>query len=259
MLYNCALKTQRKIKGKISKLEQQVANLPEGKFIFSNNGKYHRWYHSDGHHSVTIPKSNKKLAEQLAYKRFLNMQLKHLKQELSSINFYLRHHDTSTTQKELDFVNTPGIQELISPYFQSPSKQLSDWANASYEQNTSFPEGLVHKTLSGKLVRSKSESMIDMILSQYQLAFRYEPKLILGEIVVYPDFVIRHPQTGELFYWEHFGKLDDPKYVVRMNEKLQVYISHGIIPSVNLILTFETSKHPLTIDKIERLVEEYFF
>ena len=106
--------------------------------------------------------------------------------------------------------------------------------------------------------RSKSEAMIDMILYSHRIPFRYECALYLGNHPIFPDFTIRHPQTGETFYWEHFGMMDDALYAQNTASKLQLYISHGIIPSIHLITTYETKDHPLSIEVIQKTVEHYF-
>ena len=73
-----------------------------------------------------------------------------------------------------------------------------------------------------------------------------------------PDFTIRHPKTGEFYYWEHFGLMDDPAYSKNAYSKLQFYASCNIIPSIQLITTFETKDIPLSSEMIESLIEYYF-
>ena len=57
------------------------------------------------------------------------------------------------------------------------------------------------------------ETIIDKLLFDAGIPFRYEDKLVLGDNTIYPDFTVRHPRTAEYYYWEHFGLLDEPKYV----------------------------------------------
>lgn len=79
-------------------------------------------------------------------------------------------------------------------------------------ENPVHPEHLKHPCLSGHLVRSKSELLIDQALFTHQIPFRYECALKLNDLTLYPDFTIRHPETGQFFYWEHFGMMDSPTY-----------------------------------------------
>ena len=97
-----------------------------------------------------------------------------------------------------------------------------------------------------------------MFLYKYKIPFRYECILQLDDIFIFPDFTIRHPETGEVFYWEHFGLMEDTSYSQNTFSKMQLYNMNGIIPSVNLITTYETEKHPLSEEMIEEIVKYYF-
>jgi len=59
-----------------------------------------------------------------------------------------------------------------------------------------------------------------MILYADNIPFRYECALQLDNITIYPDFTIRHPQTGETIYWEHFGRMDKDDYSKNAFSKL---------------------------------------
>ena len=118
--------------------------------------------------------------------------------------------------------------------------------------------GLAYKTSSGIMVRSKSETIIDMFLHTNRIPFRYECALHLDNIILHPDFTIRHPQTGEIYYWEHFGIMDDPSYAEKALKKLSTYEQNGIFPGEQLIITFETRKNPLNQKHILNLIEHYF-
>lgn len=135
---------------------------------------------------------------------------------------------------------------------------MKEWFHSSYRRNHKHPENLIHKSISGNILRSKSEVLIDLSLYQHRIPYRYECELCLGDIVLYPDFTIRHPSTGELFYWEHFGMMDHPAYSHDFIKKLQIYTENGIIPTLHLITTYETQKHPLTIENVDKIITDYF-
>lgn len=138
------------------------------------------------------------------------------------------------------------------------SEEQKKWCRAPYERNVKYPEKLVHQSSSGNYVRSKSECLIDTILYMKQIPFRYECALQLGEITVYPDFTILHPRTGKVYYWEHFGMMDKAEYAQKAFAKQNQYAMHGIIPSHQLIVTYETSEKPLASNEIEQIIEKYF-
>ena len=52
--------------------------------------------------------------------------------------------------------------------------------------------------------------------------------------------------------------MDDPAYFKKVYSKLQLYNSYGIVPSIQLITTFETQDSPLSLDTIEKIVKEFF-
>ena len=258
MIYDKVMAEHQKLEKQIKVLQTQIEKCPDGKLICAANGKNYKWYRSDGHHSTYIPKSERQLAERLAYKKYLSLQLTNLIQEKKAIDAYLKHHDVNAYQKEQSFVNSTEYKELLQKKTKILSEELEEWVNAPYPRNESHPEKLVHKTYSGCLVRSKSEALIEMFLYKNNIPFRYECLLQRNGTSIYPDFTIRHPKTGEVFYWEHFGMVDNPDYCKKMQSKLQFYISNGIIPTIQLITTYETKEYPLSTEKIERTVEEYF-
>lgn len=258
MLYERISNERQRICNQLHSLEQSMTTLPEGKLVCSHNGNYCKWYQSDGTHKTYIPKSNRTLAEQLAVKKYLSCLHDDLSLEKTALDFYLKHHHNDHEQADRLLEDANGYSELLAPYFKSDQPKNQDWMQAPFEQNTKNPEHLVHKTLSGHFVRSKSEAMIDHHLFTNRIPFRYECALHLENTVLYPDFTIRHPETGEIFYWEHFGLMDDPSYSRAAASKLQIYIVSGIIPSIQLITTYETQKHPLSTEVIHKIVEHYF-
>lgn len=231
--------------------------MPDGKFVYSHNNNRYKWYQSSGHSKSYIPKANRELAQQLATKNYLSCLLNEYFHEKSALESYLKHHRPNTGQAE-QLLENPCYRELLAPYFKPNCQELSDWSNSSYERPPHHPEQLIHKTLSGNYVRSKSEAMIDMLLYTNHIPFRYECALVLGDITLFPDFTIRHPETGTFYYWEHFGLMDDSVYSKNAYSKLQLYTSHGIVPTIQLITTYETKENPLSTEIVEKIIRHYF-
>ena len=247
----------KKISQEIDLIHSQLASLPDGDFFCSRNGKNSKWYHTNGKIQTYIPKSNRHFAEQLALKKYLTLRLRELCQKKNALEYYLKH--VSFPQKsDLLLENSAAYQDLLRPFFTPLSQELQEWISTPYEHCPRHPEHLIHKTISGNLVRSKSEALIDMVLYTHKIPFRYECALQLGDITIYPDFTIRHPRTGIIYYWEHFGLMDDPVYCKSACSKLQLYITNGIIPTIQLITTYETANVPLSSSEIEKIVEHYF-
>ena len=164
---------------------------------------------------------------------------KELESEAAGWEAYLKKTDKIKINSE-HLLNHPEYGKLLAKNFRPLDKELERWQEEPYEKCTKHPENLLVQGTHGKMLRSKSEAIIDRALYQNKIPFHYEEKLILDGIMLYPDFVMRHPFTGQYFYWEHFGMMDNPDYCNHACDKIKLYCRHGIIPSVNLILTYET-------------------
>lgn len=257
MLQDRIVAERQRLDAQIKLLQEELAGLPEGKLICAHNEKRCKWYRSNGKDKAYIPKKDHALARQLAFKKYLTLQLEESQQEMRAIDFYLRHHNSSEKASQ-QLLTSKDYQELLASYIMPESEMCKAWMNAPYDRNPKFPENLVHKTSFGLKVRSKSESLIASLLYVKGIPFRYECALYLGGVVIYPDFTILHPVTGKIYYYEHFGMMDNPDYCAKAHSKLQTYTSHGIIPTINLITTFETKDEPLDMDYVESLIAHYF-
>ena len=255
-LYERIEKEYKSLKIKIDTIQKQLKQMPKGEIQCVQDGEFQRWYLKESGKRIYISKKKRTLAEKLAEKKYLSTLLKSLKQEKIAIEFYLRHHKANQAEQFLK--QTSPYYQLLLPFFNLSNENYKKWKNEEYERNLKYPEQLIYKASSGNCVRSKSEMMIDMFLHINKIPFRYECALQFGELVIYPDFTVKHPETGETYYWEHFGMMDDPNYCKNTFMKLQIYTSNGIIPTVNLIMTFETKEHPLSTDIIEEIIEYYF-
>ena len=249
---------KRRLEQEITSIEAKLCDLPEGKLICPSNGTYTKWYRSDGHKSTYLSKKNQELAEQLAIKKYLTAKLEDLILEQKAIDSYLQHHNKDMTRTEELLSDKSPYSGLLSSYFLPASSELREWMTQPYNRNPAYPEQCIYKTSAGIFVRSKSEALIAMLLHTNNIPFRYESALSLEDTTIYPDFTIRHPQTGDIFYWEHFGMMDNPSYSKHAFWKLQLYTSNGIFPSVHLLTTYETMEHPLNLQLAEDLVKAYF-
>ena len=258
MLYERIQKEHDRLEGEIGKLQKKIESLPKGKLICAKGVKGYRWYKSDDHQKVYIPKKERALAEWLALKKYYQTVLDEMKQEKRALNYYLDHHSDLPQKTRKLLEDHPGYQELLQGFLLPEGDSDREWMTADYDRNMNYPEHLIHKTALGGVVRSKSEAMIAHFLFINQIPFRYECALHLEETTIYPDFTIRHPVTGKVYFWEHFGRMDDGNYAKGVANKLQLYISHGIIPSLQLITTYETREEPLTIEKIENVLQQCF-
>ena len=252
------LAESKRLEKEINKLNREIKKLPEGKLVCTKNGTSFKWYVSINNQLEYIPKKNRAYAEKLALRRHLLSELDNLSKELRAIKYYLKHSSNNSYNADYKLLFKPGYRNLLLPYFTPKSEVIENWINEPYEQNPNHPEQINIKTTSGRMVRSKSEAFIDMLLYTNKIPFRYECALTLGDTTYYPDYTVMHPKTGEIFYWEHFGMMDDPVYAGKAFSKLHTYSKYGIIQTINLITTCETSDNPLDLDTVQKIIEQYF-
>lgn len=121
-----------------------------------------------------------------------------------------------------------------------------------------YEEKLIHKTVRGELVRSKSEVIIANALHYNGLDYEYEPELKLEGKVKRPDFKIEDYDTGVVWYWEHCGMMTDPQYRRRWEDKKKFYEKNGIVEGKNLIVTEDDERGGLDAAEIQKIIEEIF-
>lgn len=260
MFYERMQSELSQINSRISHLQNELNQFPPGKLIGVKNGNYIKWFNSNGHSCTYIPKRQKALAINLAKKKYIQSQIEDLNAEKNAIEHCsevckCKANNTSYLESNHEFM------DLIYSYQDHPlsySDEISEWAKSPYDQSSKHPESLKFKCPGGGYVRSKSELIIALMLSEYKIPFRYECPLVLRDVTFYPDFTTRHPHTGEYIYFEHFGLMDDSVYCSNAFQKLGIYSSYNIIPGKNLITTFESNDAALDPEFIRTLIEYYY-
>lgn len=255
----------------IRELEIRIDNAPKGSLRChrsGKNGKNFRWYLIDENdHRVKGKNARRKyiskrtgrpLAEKLARKAFDKRKLIACKKELNALRKYLRSSDASQMPERRFLSEDSGFRELLISDMKLIDKELEEWRLADYPRNPYYPENLKIHSSDGTMVRSKSESLIASELSSNGIPYRYECPLVIEGQTVFPDFTIRHPATGKVFIWEHFGMVDQEEYLEHTLKKLRIYFRNGYIPGENFIMTFETYQAPLGYDVVFRIIRDYF-
>lgn len=279
--YEQALQQRTYLADQIKHEQKLLLRLPKGHLAFSKSGNFQKWYQvipaaenenrnenntAKGRQArkskrIYIPRTNRKLAQALAAKCLHLTRIEYLNKELDALNYFIDHH---ASDDEFQFIlrRMPECSELVSPEFfteeDEKSKKIAAWINEPYESLTKRPEDKKCGALNGMMMRSKSEVMIADRLYLKGIPFRYEMQLAFPEMTCYPDFTILHPRTGKIFYWEHFGNMDDMAYAQNSSLKIASYAHHDILPDVNLITTYETRNIPLSSTCIESKIK-YFF
>lgn len=248
----------QRIKKMLAETNHELQQMPAGHLSCQKSGNYFKYYQYEQNCKTYLSTRDLTTLQQLAYKKYLVALKDDLEKEKKELEHFLNFLKKNPSKSAQILREDSRYAPLISPYLLPLSTELRQWATASFPTNPKNPEGLVIKTNAGITVRSKSESMIASLLFQYKIPFRYECQLSLPQLNLYPDFTIRHPKTGDFYYWEHFGLMDNPAYLRNFSSKLQLYIQNGIVPSCQLITTYETKEHPIDLDYVDNLIHFYF-
>ncbi|GAA4041400.1 hypothetical protein GCM10022281_23030 [Sphingomonas rosea] len=153
--------------------------------------------------------------------------------------------------------------------FAPPSMvQASPPAGAPPATRRTFLEHkLIHATRRGDLVSSKNEVIIADILNELEqegwIRYSVEKPLVLAGIERWPDFTVEH--GGDVWYWEHCGKLDDPGYRSRWERKKAGYAKEGIDiwasdnPTGRLIVTTDGPEKGVDSGSLAELARRLWF
>lgn len=240
----------------IALLKKQIEVLPKGSIHCHSDGKWFCVYEENPRKRYYIPKSKREFAEKLALKKLKIARLRDATDEKNAIDRAL-HLLPKERRVDVFFQESEAHRDLVKEYYQPREDDFEKWAQ-EYERNPNHPEKLKVKTPLGYKVRSKSEYIIASLLYKYGIYFRYEGAFQVGDVTIYPDFMIMHPVTGEIFIWEHFGIADQESYATNIELKLRTYRASGYYPMINLITTYETKDEALDYELVETLIKHFF-
>lgn len=152
----------------------------------------------------------------------------------------------------------PARREMITPYVEPEEDYVRNWLEVPY-QTRGFKEGeAVYVNAFGERVHSKSECLISEKLRRFDVPYRYEfPIMLKGLGVVYPDFYALNKRTREEFLFEHLGMMDNQDYIAAISAKFDAYERNGFFLGKNLLVSWETAKYPLDLNKIEQMIRTY--
>lgn len=249
-----------KSKAKIKFLKQKkIKNLKGELAFYEYKNGYARFYHClPGESPRYLKKSDIAIRDRLIINDYCDDEIKDLEETISFIEAFMKKfgYRKCKNKKRLNkfYMDVVRKSGLSAP---TAEEQIA-WMNADYEKNPHHPENLIYSTVAGIKVRSKSEVMIVDVLSRYNIAFRYECELDVGGRIFYPDFMIMHPMTGEIFIWEHYGMMDDPEYRSTCVSKFGAFTKEGYLPGRNFIITSESQEKPFDLVEAEFTLQRYF-
>ena len=234
--------------------------MPEGKLRCARRGNqvlYFRRMVPEDPAGQYIKKKDRPLAAALAQKDYNTRVLRAAWKELQYLRTLMKYEDRQKVEYVYNNLDE-SRQVLIKPVAVPDRQFIEEWKQESF-QSKGFPEGSPeYYTGSGIRVRSKSEILIADTLDRYKVPFRYEyPLSIKGHGTIHPDFTVLNVRERKEYLWEHLGMMDDPDYSERALCRIEQYESDGYFPGEQLIITHETSMHPLNTKLINKLIKRY--
>ena len=233
------------------------------------HGKY-RYYvkTSDDNSARYLGEHDAKLIRNLCTKTYALKLKKAAQKELNQLEGCIRLLESARDSEgkdraDIDTVYTglpEGIRQNVSPSMYTDDGYAEKWQSEKY-QNRWEGKGYLFETPRGEKVRSKSEWMIACMLAEAGVPYRYEELIGLHEefgVHLYPDFTVLNKRTRKIYYWEHFGKMDDPEYVDNsFLPKINDYYNFEYLPGEKLLMTFESKEHPFDTTQVKRLIETF--
>ena len=76
--------------------------------------------------------------------------------------------------KEKRFLNNEKYRDILKHTISTVADDLEVWRNEQYTKNPYNPGGLKYHSISGNVLRSKSELIIDQLLFMNQIPYKYK-------------------------------------------------------------------------------------
>ena len=240
-------------------IRKKQKNKPDGALrITRRKGKtqlYHR-LNSEDRNGRYIPQSKYAFACELAQKSYLQEALKSIEAEEALLMKYVDVCDGNTFENVYGSLS-PMRQKMSLPINESDEVFAERWKGQPFNKKAFADDTVFYPTKRGEKVRSKSEYIIADELFYAGVPYRYECRMLVRGLSIYPDFTVLNVARRKEFIWEHLGMLDDPNYAEAATTKLNTYMSGGYFPGVNLLLTVETSRTPIKVELVRSIIETF--
>lgn len=240
----------------VKKIQEFMETAPTEKLRIRTKGIHYQYYTEKNKKRSYITKKNIGIAKKIAQRDYYQKLLPHLTKNINTMNHFISNYNSA--RLDLCYSKlTQARKQLVNPIFLDNETYAQQWQAQEYEHKNELPDGK-YETLKKEFVRSKSEIIIADLLKSKKVPYHYEyPVHLSNGIIIHPDFFCLNKRTRQEFYWEHFGKMDDPEYAVKMVQRISAYSKKGIIPGKNLLITLETNRTPLETKSVNQLIENY--
>ncbi len=228
-------------------VDNRLADVPEGTLRITTSKNKLQYIHcvedsgKSGYKLSYIRKMDESLVNKLAQKSYDQRVKRLVDRRLKQIEKIAMEYEDDEIEKLYEKLN-PIRKNLVQSVEIPWEVRLKEWKSIPYT-GKEFDEKIpLIYSKKGERVRSKSEKILADTFYDLGIEYKYEcPIKLKGYGVVYPDFTFLRKRDGKEVYWEHDGKMDDPRYAEKAIRKINSYIANDILPGDNLILSFESS------------------
>lgn len=227
--------------------ERELSHAPKGSLSITKKGNktwYYQRYTTPGAKPIYLNRKREHTIYALAQKKY-DLQLKKvIEKELAQIQREkaLSYSDLAAVYESFPESWKPFIVPHVLPDQLFEQEWLQQYSSTS----------------SGDTFKSKAEYICNGIYQKLDAPHVYEPRLYLvGYGSIRPDFVVLNRRTRQTFYHEHFGMMDSPEYCKQALAKLEDYHRNGFYEGINLIITMESSLHPMNPEEVEDILRKH--
>lgn len=242
-------------------LVKELASLPDGNLNAEKYGEteyYRRRLPKKGNRKKVARKTITKetgLVALLVRKKYVEKAIKTADKDLEILQTTLkRYRPFDENSLMAEYVHE---HPLLADCIYNNTDDSSEWASNYERQKDFYDDDLTSLSGDKTPMRSRGEIVIAEKLRQYSIPFRYECGIGIPDIPYVPDFTIRRPRDGKIFYWEHIGDVNDMKYMNRNKRKFEVYEEYGIVPWDNLIITYDLGNGGVNVPLIEGMIQAW--
>ena len=290
------IKTQiESLIGYLTKLNEEIDNNSDKTLVLKKrNQGTTSFYLRDKNGKLTyLGQTKRKEISHYAQKRYLRELRKAAKNEIAQLEKCLVILDSG--KNGISDINEvyEALPDPLKPFIKQLSLSDDDYAAKWQEGNLVVKRKRIHaeddyhkyKPMRGDYVGSKSEVIIadrlfaNNIPYHYEVAFTPEAeadkskpvfddygRLVGFEVfgftpydrnTLHPDFYVLNKRTRKAYYWEHLGRLNDPKYCTENLNRLVRIIDAGYTIGEEILITHEDTNNPLRLESIDEIINKY--
>ena len=242
----------------LSDLNYELGSLPPGSlYVYQKGGRnyYCQRFPKEGNrkkeHRIAITKDSDTVLA-LVRKKYVEKAIENIETDIWNIDRAIDNYSPVGEKPVMKSFCAKYPELAGGLYF--GGRDPKEWSSGFIPPEF-HPEHLKSVSARGEKMRSGGEMYISARLDHFGIPYRYEDNTGIPDLDYAPDFKILRPRDRKIIYWEHFGKVNDYQYVLENIDKVKNYISYGIKPWDNLIMTFNNEKGGYDGKLIDAMIE----